>query len=123
MAKFRRLKTIMRKMVQTSNMCGKAMSLIVYDKKLNNVVEYFTEESVQLDHIHEELKRAENGEKRTRTNRLLTIRSVNANLKIKTDKDGTNKDNESGGNDLSEESEESLSKIEEMVPECDSSSV
>ena len=123
MAKFRRLKTIMRKMVQTSNMCGKAMSLIVYDKKLNNVVEYFTEESVQLDHIHEELKRAENGEKRTRTNRLLTIRSVNANLKIKTDKDGTNKDNESGGNDLSEESEESLSKIEEMVPECDSLSV
>ena len=51
MAKFRRLKTIMRKMLQASKMCGKEMSLLVYDKNLNNMTEYYTNDSVKLEHI------------------------------------------------------------------------
>ena len=60
------------------------MSLLVYDKKLNNMTEYYTNESVKLEHIYQEMVKQKSGSKRTRTNKILTVRSIDANQKITT---------------------------------------
>ena len=82
MNKFRRLKTIMKKMVQTSKLIGLPLSLLVLDKKLNKITEYTSESTIKLENIHEKMDLAKNVKKRTRTNRALIIRSVDANEKF-----------------------------------------
>ena len=59
------------------------MSLLVYDKKLNTMVEYYTDRHVQLDQVYEQMQIAQDVKKRTRINKIIKIRSVNANEKIK----------------------------------------
>ena len=115
MAKFRRLKTIMRKIVETSKMCGKPMTLLVYDEKQNSIVEYFTHDSMKLEHVYQQMDKANKSEKkRTRTNKILTVRSVNAYDKVQ-DKFKQNKkeecDNGDGGESLLEEDKNASSTL------------
>ena len=78
MTKFRRLKTLLRKIVDLSKTCKIDMNLFVYDTKLVKITEYYTNERLMLDKICLEIDKAKNGPKRTRRNKVLTIKSVDA---------------------------------------------
>ena len=55
MSKYRRLKTIIKKMVAASNICGQPMSLLVYDQKLNKITEYSSDDTIRLESVYESM--------------------------------------------------------------------
>lgn len=70
-------------MVAASNICGQPMSLLVYDQKLNKITEYSSDDSIRLESVYDSMTLAKaEGNKRTRANRLLVVKSVDAAIRF-----------------------------------------
>ena len=50
-AKYRRLQTLIKKVVELSEKCGIALNLLVEDRQLNKITEHHTDEQIKLDSI------------------------------------------------------------------------
>lgn len=49
--KYRRLQTLLKKIVELSEKCGIALNLLVEDRQLNKITEHYTAEHTKLDSI------------------------------------------------------------------------
>ena len=50
--KYKRVKTIINKAVETADLCDIKLSVIVYDKKFHRLREFYTDNEVRLVSIH-----------------------------------------------------------------------
>lgn len=58
--KYKRLRTLSKKSVETTQICpGLMINLIVYDLKFNKITEYFTHESFNIENFKLMLDRSE----------------------------------------------------------------
>ena len=67
-----------------SQKCDVPMSLLVFDRKMVKLTEYFTDGRLKLDSLSDEIQRVRQGPKRSRRNRVLLIKSVDANVRFQT---------------------------------------
>lgn len=49
--KYRRLKTLQKKILELSMMCGTSMSLLVKDPKFNKITEYHTSDDININSL------------------------------------------------------------------------
>jgi len=50
--RYKRVKTIVNKAVETANLCGIKLNVIVYDEKFHRLKEFYTDNEVRLVSIH-----------------------------------------------------------------------
>ena len=50
--RYRRMKTIICKAVDTANLCGLKINVLVYDPKFHRLKEHYTEARVKLEAMH-----------------------------------------------------------------------
>lgn len=78
MMKFRRLKTMVKKMVELADNCSVKVNVFVLDPKFVKITEYYSDEQVKLENISKQIDDAKKGPKPTRTRKVLQVRSINA---------------------------------------------
>ena len=58
------------------------LSLLVFDAKLVKLTEYFTDERLKIENLSDEIQRVKKGPRRSRNNKVLFIKSVDANYRF-----------------------------------------
>ena len=79
--KYRRIKTIVKKAVDTADLCGVNMNIIIYDDKFHRLREFYTSSAVKLEVIGNLMKDVPNTSKSKQKVRELKFWSINARLK------------------------------------------
>lgn len=79
--KYRRIKTIVKKAVDTADLCGVNMNIIIYDDKFHRLREFYTSATIKLETIGNLMKDVPNTSKSKQKVRELKFWSINARLK------------------------------------------
>lgn len=59
--------------------------MFIFDTKLVKITEYYTDPGLKLEAIAKEIEKAKTGPKKTRKNKVLHIKSIDANDKVDQD--------------------------------------
>ena len=81
MKRYRRIKTIINKALDTADVCGVEFNIIVYDPKLHRLKEHFTSNNVKLSTVHLLSKPLANSTKSRKKLRTLKFQSIDARLR------------------------------------------
>ena len=76
--KFRRIKTLTKKMVSLAQTCNLQLNMFVFDPKFVKITEYYTDPRVKLETITQEIEKAKTGPKKTKKNKVLQVKSIDA---------------------------------------------
>lgn len=79
--RYRRVKTIVNKAVETADICGLHLNILVYDPHFHRFKEHYTSTDVKLESLHKLAQDMPNTTKSKQKVRQLKFQSINARHK------------------------------------------
>ena len=79
--RYRRVKTIVNKAVETADLCGLKLNILVYDPHFHRFKEHYTAPEVKLEALHKIAQDMPNTTKSKQKVRQLKFQSINARSK------------------------------------------
>ena len=98
--RYRRQRTLIKKMIQLAKMRGTKINMIIYDQNLHKVEEIYTHVDASVKSINALIENPREAKGIRNRRRYLKFESNDAKQKYKFDDDASEKDNESDGESI-----------------------